>query len=266
MNAIYKVINQYEKMKNIMDRINNSSLFMNSESYKNHIINCVHEVYDVNNYGHDSLVTTILNNIEMTKHKIKIKECKSKQFKWWWYDKNEVKYNVFLIPGIKCFVNTLLSEEESKIFVSQLKEIFREKPRVDRLQEAICKDKIIQHKTYERLYRRIIHCAIGGYNYNKLDITVDKGNPILSENMCKKKHMNEIGSKEQFKNLVITMVSNYDKNLKKISEVMNKLETARGKELKVVITKIKRTIMLYYLQSIIDYKNILKTIRLYITT
>lgn len=47
---------------------------------------------------------------------------------------------------------------------------------------------------------------------------------------------------------------------------MNKLETARGKELKVVITKIKRTIMLYYLQSIIDYKNILKTIRLYITT
>ena len=58
-------------------------------------------------------------------------------------------------------------------------------------------------------------------------------------------------------------MNNYVKNLKKISEVMTNLETAKGKKLKVVVIKIKRTIMLYYLQSIIDYKNLLKTIRLY---
>lgn len=262
MSNITKVTKEYEKLKVMINKMNLPT-FMDGEP-KKQIVDCVHEVYDVDNYGSDTLVTTILKNIEMTRHKIRIKECKSKQFKWWWYDKNEVKYNVFLIPGVRCFVNTLLSKEESKIFVSQLNEIFSEKPRDNRIHKAICEDEIIQHKTYERLYRKVIHCAIGGANnYNKLDISVDKGNPILSENMCKKKHIDEMSLQEQFKDLVLAMMNNYVKNLKKISEVMTNLETAKGKKLKVVVIKIKRTIMLYYLQSIIDYKNLLKTIRLY---
>lgn len=260
------------------NKIQNHELCVNtSKKYlkKIQLLTTIKYLYDVENIGKNNFASLIFNHIQIDNenNKIKIASCTSKQNKWWW--EIEEGLNVYLIPGIKYFVENNLSEKESKIFLGQLKEILKSNNST-KLDKYVCKDDLIKELTYEKLYQTIFHCKskiskTGGAKTQLVNIA--KHNPIISQNMCRTKTIYETKYRLQFKQMIQNMRNNYTKNLKKITKLLNtlvknengvyELRNISLKYLNVIDNKVKRTIILFYMQSLMDYKNILNTIRLY---
>lgn len=238
------------------------------------LIICIKQIYDIENNGKNSFGNLIFNQIIIKNNKLILKSCKSKQKKWWWLIEED--YNIFLIPGIEYFINEILTEKESKIFISQLKAIFKSTDNYTKLEKYICKDDIINQSTYEKLYKTVFYCKERQINKYKggmkedLLIKVNNNNPILSNNMCQKKEQYEVEYYLQFQQLVNTAKNNYIKNIETVKNLLILLTTQEellkditSKKFDNIEQKIKRTIILYFIQSLMDYKNILNIIRLY---
>ena len=234
----------------------------------------IKSIYDTENHGKNNFASLIFNHIVLDEknNTIKVSSCSSKQNKWWW--EIEEGLNVFLIPGIKDLVENILSEDESKLFIGQLTHVLKS-DNYTKLDKYVCKDVLIKEVTYEKLYQNFFHCKSkltkkGG----NILVNIAKHNPILSNNMCKTKTTYKVKYKLQFKQMIQIMKNNYIKNLKKVKKLLEMIIMKNDnsgymyrnislRQLYEIEIKVKRTIILFYMQSLMDYKNILNTIRIY---
>lgn len=275
-NSIHEFNDDYYLLSK--DEITNSSIKYCknvSDKYlrKLKLISCIKYIYDTENVGNNNISSLIQNHIIIDNEKkvLKLKSCKSKQKKWWWDE--EEGLNLLLIPGLKCFIENILSKKEKTIFIEQLKTVFKSND-YTKLHKYVCKDDIIKSITYEKLYKTIFYCKSfkkgGG---NKYLVNIEKYNPIISKNMCRSQIVYEYKYLLQFRQMVENMKSNYRKNILKVKNLLEVLVIKENDSFvfkKISSTmlyniekKIKRTIILFYMQSLMDYKNIFNTIRLY---
>lgn len=235
------------------------------------LITFIKYIYDTENVGKNNFATLIFNHIQVKDNIIKLKSCITKQNKWWW--ETEEGFNLLLIHGLKEFVENILTDKEVDIFIGQLKHVLKSK-NYTKLHKYVCKDDLIKDTTYEKLYKTVFYCKnVPKGGNNKYLINIQKHNPIFSKNMCKTETIYQLKYMLQFKQMIDNMQNNYIKNLKKIESLIEllifkennnyKLKDISYKTLNNIEHKIKRTVILFYMQSLIDYKNVLNTIRLY---
>lgn len=226
----------------------------------------IKSIYDLENNGDYSIGGIITRNIITKNNIIEILSCKSVQQEMGLME-NKVDFSK--LTGFKLFVNNYLTAVEKKNLMQQLDEIFNDN-NPKRLKKTVCNDILLTKETKTQLHKNV---KCGGSNL----IKVGPDNPILSWNLCVRRKkttavMNSSILKElkQFK-------SNYSKTFGELLDIINQIcsydneeqcfviNTINNVELNNIEKQLKENVTVFFLQSIIDFKNILNITNQYST-
>lgn len=233
------------------------------------IIYLIKYIYDLENYGDKSIGGIILRNIQINDDLFKVKYCDDKQEEI--FNSNR-GINFALLSGFDVFMKHMLSESEANNFYNQLS-IMLGKNDKQSLKKWVCKDVIISEDTYDKLHKTKFICHSGGNKLSDYYITVSKENPIFSWKYCSfpKEHISKTNN--DVKNALKDMKSNYKKNFNKIEDILNKLilfdnnryslQNVTSSQLNAIESDFKKVVMIFFIQSIIDYKNVLNIVKKY---
>jgi len=252
------------------------------------LIFCIKYIYDLENNGDKSIGGIITRNIKTKDDLLKVSYCESQQQELHNFERG---VNFSMLSGFDSFIKHILDPEEGQIFLKQLKIIMNGYDKKD-LKKWVCKDMIVNKELHSKIHKANFKCQSGGNSnvsnvksvksvksvkndISEIYIKVGPNNPILSWKLCSttKKHISK--NNKQLSQLIKNMKSNYSRNFKKIVFDLNKLVSINPatqeynlrnlshNDLKGIETSIKRTIIIFFIQSLSDYKNILNTIKLY---
>lgn len=235
------------------------------------IIYLIKYIYDLENNGDNSIGGIILRNIQINNDLFKVKYCDDKQEEI--FNSNQ-GINFTLLSGFDVFMKHMLSESEAKIFHNQLSVMLGRNDKKS-LKKWICKDLIISEDTYDKLHKTKFVCHSGGSSKsdNNYYVKVSKENPIFSWRYCSLSREYISKTNNDVKNALKDMKSNYKKNFNKIEEILNKLiifdnreysiQNLTSNQLSVIESDFKKIVMLFFIQSIQDYKNVLNIVKKY---
>jgi hypothetical protein len=256
---IFKEDNVYKKTK--MDMCNTISMH-----YKKIIklLFAIRLIYDLENHGENSIAGIISKNINISKHgHYEILFCKTKQTEFGY---QELDFSN--LKGLKFFVEEILSSSEKRLFIEQFQSILNY-PRVNYklLNKWICSDVLVPQYINEKIHQTTVSC--GG----KLLIAVPKENPIFSSKTCELISKFTSVENDQVSKEIEKMKKHYSKNLKCILQVLDTILKKDVKSNKVFFTdlsyskikqverKLKIYIIIFFMQSIADYKNIFNIVK-----
>jgi hypothetical protein len=240
------------------------------------LIFCIKYIYDLENNGDKSIGGIIMRNIKTTDDLIKVSVCESEQSDIRDFQKG---VNFSMLSGFDMFLKFILTDHESSLFLKQL-EIMLNTNDKNKLAKYVCKDMIVDKKTHSRIHKANFKCSHTGgkpmyVSNNDLFIKVGKNNPIFNWNLCAFKRTIIAKNIRQLNNILKEMKANYKTNFKKILEILDmlvyydkstesyKLLNVSNEALDIIEQKLKRTIVIFFIQSLSDYKNMLNTIKLY---
>lgn len=248
------------------------------------MVNMITQVYDLENGGNYSIAGIVKRNISMENGLLVVNYCNMNQFD---YDKNKrvEKVNFGNLKGIK-ILTSLMSKDEARAFTKHIGILLNGKMEESKLEKSICENNLLHNtKDFSDLYknRRGINIDCSNHKYYSdadsydLFLTVSKENPILSSKKCldKKKviiNLNDKSISKQSKKLhklYDTFTNNYEHNIKNVlSNIHDVLDFKKGLDidikdignldLQASLQKLKVHIMKFYINSIIDYQNLLK--------
>lgn len=240
------------------------------------LIFCIKYIYDLENNGDKSIGGIVMRNIKTMDDLVKVSVCESEQ--------NDIRdfqkgVNFSMLSGFDMFVKYILTDTEAKLFLKQVETMLNTDNK-KKLTKYVCKDLIVDKTTHTRIHKENFKCSQSGgkplYLTNEhLFLKVGKGNPIFNWNLCAFKRTIIAKNIRQLNNILKEMKGNYKTNFKKVLEILDlliyydrstqsyKLINVTNEQLNVIEQKLKRTIIIFFLQSLSDYKNLLNTIKLY---
>ena len=270
-----------------------------------YIICLIKHVYNLEKNGDLSIAGIVFRNIKIMDDIMEIDFCQVPQ-KSYKYDhsnsngnsKSITKINLGLVQGVAFFNKYFLKPTESKVFMNLMRIIFSRKQKKG-FNNHICQlvknkqltaEEIIQiEELYTNRFGEKLVCtespalrsngfespitsasATANDKLPNLYIEISENNPIFSNRMCLAGGQRVVklntpdGRKvhESYKK----MKANYNKNIKNIHDILNKLIYKQGEEymlkdiknneLEEVINSVKTQVKIFYMQSILDYQTI----------
>lgn len=253
-------------------------------------------VYNLEHHGDLSIGGIIMRNIRVLDDIMEINFCDQAHKDYRGYmgpkgkEANHIKSQIdpfkvdfSRLEGFKFFIDYFLDSSEASAFLGILKAILARSTK-GKVSSTICgfvKDRQLNKddiKELELLYtsrfQGKLNCQMGG-SLN-MRIFVNKDNPILAKDLClaPRKIIIKTSSKEGHEVVTSyhTLKENYNKNIKKLYNILNKfIEKRNGyyslrdidkKTLDSIIQEVKLNIKVFFLQSIIDYQNLLDKAKL----
>lgn len=250
-----------------------------------YILSLVKAVYDLEGGGDDSLAGIMKRNIHISNDIMQINYCSVPHRDY--AAKNSSQINFSNLEGLQMFVEHFLTAGERDSFLTQMKAIFARRTG-KKLDDALCNDPLVPVEVYKKAYA---HKLPKGLTCDKqmtplmkkpksvdLLFEVVENNPILHSHYCgsQKKVLISLKSKtkdnEKVMELYNAMHKNYKDNIAKVMSIMQmlvskhrgddgtdayKLKDLSNDDLAEIIKKVKQTIILFYVQSIIDFQVLL---------
>lgn len=249
-----------------------------------YILSLIKYVYNIEKYGDLSISGIIFRNIVILDDIMEINYCDAPHRDYSSKSDNH-KLDFSQLEGFSFFVNYFLDRTESASFIKLFKILF-ETNNKQNINNKLCEysfnkeiDSEIMRLYYNKFNEKL---KCNNIDNNKKDIDnkynllfyVGKNNPILSKLYCyaHKKIIFKINTKEGKKiyNLYLKMKKNYDNNISKIHNILNKIILHNTKENKYelkdidkktldnIIKDVKNIIIEFYLNSLVDFQILLK--------
>lgn len=221
-------------------------------------------IYDSEYVGANSIAGIINKNMNFTKtDEFEILFCSSKQTS---YGSNKLDFSN--LTGLQFFVDEILSASEKTRFLNQFQSMLNSpKQNSKKLEKFICSDILVPQHINENLHQTTVIC--GG----KIMLNVKEQNPIFSARSCAtplSKH--KVKANKQIMKELRNFDNHYENNLTKLIDVLNQIIRRDAKN-KVFITNLsypfvkdierslKINIIVFFMQSIADYKNIFNIVK-----
>ena len=241
-----------------------------------YILSLIKHVYDLEGNGDNSLAGIISRNIHITSNTMELQFCSIPHKD---YDsQHSDKIDFGNLQGLKLLTEHFLTPVEKYAFIEQLKNIFSRKPR-HKLIDSICHDALVPldkyNKIYSQKFKNTIVCdkkssRIPRQKNVDLMFEVVADNPILHTRYCfsKKRLIIPIDKSDSHVRHLLklhdTMNTNYMNNVESVLAVLqmlvekNKngefsLKNISNEELQSIVKDVKRTVIIFYIQSIVDY-------------
>lgn len=247
------------------------------------LVQAMYKIMDAENNGENSIAGICIRNINQIDELVEVKYCESKQYH------NNVfattttttptaksikiarKLDLSQLSGFATLIDDVLSKDESRVFKNLVGSLLLEKRM--RLNEA---DKLIMKKfdTFDNeIYQMNADMKQkgGGGGSSQMLFAVSENNPIFSTDTCfiKKKYIlpkSKIILKKLQKQeddfLYIMGILNEllgEMIIKNAADESLELKLLTEKQLAALENKAKKTLMMFYLQSIVNYNIILKS-------
>ena len=241
------------------------------------IIYLIKYIYDLENFGDKSIGGIIMRNIQIKENLVEISYCETKQEEPYSFNGG---VNFSNLAGFDMFVNTFLSKEESKNFLGQFQEMLTNYNK-KKLKKFICKDVIVNNETHNKIHNTTFQCFSGGgqnIDQKKIMLKVTPYNPIFSWNLCLQSKKRVATYNRRIINSIRKLQSTYKENFSNMISLLNEiiqfndenqtyeLKLLTSTELDVIEKEIKKIVILFFMQSIVEYKNVFNTITKYSVT
>jgi hypothetical protein len=148
-----------------------------------------------------------------------------------------------------------------------------------KLKRFICKDVIVDNETHNKIHDATFQCQSGGENTKKdIMLKVTPYNPIFSWKLCLRSKKRVATYNRRIINSIRKLQSSYKENFSEVFSILNQLiifnKSTETYELKLITSsdldiieiQMKRIIIMFFMQSIVEYKNVLNTITKYSLT
>jgi hypothetical protein len=246
-----------------------------------YLLTLIKYVYDLEHHGDYSIAGIMFRNLKIEEDILSIKYCGMPQRD---YSKPNVqdvpdkRINFQQLEGLSFFVEYVLDKEESKTFMSAWKAILERKNKsiVKRQLCALLNKKSIDKSltsSLEEAYKTKYNDTMTGGSPEFL-VNIAKDNPVFLKEYCYdvRQIVVQLGtnSSKDVEKALNTMKQNYMKNLTWVEKILYQLVVVKQRqtkeyelkditkiELDEVASKIKSTICLFYVQSLLDYQNLL---------
>ena len=234
------------------------------------IIHCIKYIYDLENNGKNSISAIISKNIRVEDKSIKVLSCESYQTDIQFFQ-NGVNFSQ--LNGFDYFVKNILTDSESNLFLNQM-QIMLDKYNKKKLKQYVCKDLIVDVKEHSNIHKDKFVCYRGGGGRD-IYIKVNKENPIFNWNTCSRSKTYQSEPLKQIVSLIKTNKRNYINNLNFVLNILGEivyfdrstkmynLKQIPYYQINQIEIKFKRVVIIFFMQSLADYKNILNTIKLH---
>lgn len=234
-------------------------------------------VYNLETHGDLSVTGIIFHMIKVVDDMMEIRFCGIPHKKYTDIGRDAYKIDFSKLEGLKFFTEYFLHPEEAHTFVSLLKSVLA-RDNANKLQESMCsyvaKHGIKDIKKLEQMIKtrfpktRKLQCMRGGAH---LMFSVEKDNPIFQYESCGAPmkvvvKLNTSHGKKVYKQYQ-QMKANYKSNLNNVHAILNtiaeikngqfELKDMNKQDLDTAIDKIKWEVKHFYLQSILDFQNLL---------
>jgi hypothetical protein len=247
-----------------------------------YLLTLIKYVYDLEHHGDYSIAGIIFRNLQVEDDILSIKYCAMSQKDFSKASNSALtqtdkRVNFKQLEGLSFFVEYVLDKEESQSFMSAWKAVIERKGKTV-VKKRLCD--LLNRKTIDRTLTASLEDAYKAKYNDKLGLTggspdmlvaVAPDNPVFLKEYCydAKQIVVRLGTKnsQEVETAFKTMKANYDKNVACIEKILYSLVSVKGKqyELKDVVkqdldtiaTKLKYTISMFYIQSILDYQNLL---------
>jgi len=234
-------------------------------------IHCIKYIYDLENNGKNSISAIISKNIKVDDKSIKVVSCESYQTDIQFFQKG---VNFSQLSGFDFFVKNILTDSESKLFLSQV-QVILDKYDKKKLKKYVCKDLLVDVQQHSKIHKNKFVCYQGGGR--DIFIKVNKENPVFNWNTCSYQKTYESEMLKQMVTLVKKSKRNYINNLNQVLDILNEmvyydrsahkynLKSLTYDDLNEIEINLKQVVLIFFMQSLADYKNILNTIKLHST-
>lgn len=273
----------------VEDNVNNSRASKNDlckEIAKHYIkilyvIALIKRVYDLEHSGDNSIAGIMERNIKIVDSVMQINYC-SIPHKDYVSQGTAADVDFNNLEGLYVFVENFLTPVERHIFVEQLKAVFARKQKY-RVEEMVCNDTLITLDEYNNLYKRRYNKQFTCSNVHEfkrehsidLMFEVAANNPVMHSKHCFSRKqvmipMTNAMKDENVRELVALykeMRQNYIKNVDLVLAILGrlivkddqqfKLKDIDTAELEAVIHEVKRVVIMFYVQSIVDFQTLL---------
>lgn len=265
-----------------------------------YVLSLIKYVYNVESDGDFSIAGIIYRNIRIVDNIMQIHFCNTahKDYKNVESSSDAYKIDFAKLEGLKFFCMYFLDPQESIAFVGLLKKLLGRSTKGE-FKRLACESvgaKTFNVKDLEALYKSKygeskLVCggamsakgmsggdglAMKKQRFPSLMVNIEAGNTVFSKEYCHETHqrvvsLNNKGGQE-VKSLYDLMLKNYRANVSGIHTILNKLvvKTKDGSfelkeigadELETIIGEVKDKCKMFYLQSIIDFQNMLDKAR-----
>ena len=236
------------------------------------LLSVIREIYDIENGGDFSLVGILFRNMDNIEGMFQVSYCGMNQEP---LDGGD-RVDFGKLKGLKRFVKEMLTEEEARTFLMHLKQLFGNMKK-RKISELVCKDTLVSLDTYKAIYKDIpidFSCQSGGaVSDAHLLFFVSKDKPIISFDLCYDKQKMTMPYDTTIKNLFKKFKSDYVYNLDKLTTIIHrliyfhhpsssyKLKDLSHDELISIEIEVKRTIIVFFIQSMVNYYKIFNYIK-----
>jgi hypothetical protein len=235
------------------------------------VIHIIKNIYNLENNGDMSIGGILLRNIHVKNNMIDILSCKSTQQEMGIYNgDNTVDFSK--LTGFSLFVNNFLTPSEKKNLIDQLSEIFNGYNK-GKLKKMICRD-IVENKKHNNIHNTTFQCGgkggdKGGGKSSSVLIKVGPNNPILSWNLCAVRKKTTAILNKDIMNQLKKFKNNYRNTLNEVLQIVNELcvfdeekkqymlYNLNEEQLVDIEQRLKQNIIIFFIQSLVDYKTIL---------
>jgi hypothetical protein len=252
-----------------------------------YIFTLVKTVYDLEHSGDNSIAGIIQRNVRNVNNIMELHYCSIPHKD---YDlKPADKINFEHLEGFKVFVEHFLTPVERYAFLEQFKAVFARKPR-HKVLDAICQDTLVPLDVYEKIYEKRftekkLHCkkdtSVSKKSVDHLNLMFEvvADNPVLHTHYCyshkkliipldsNEPHVQKVN--ELYKEMHKHYVTNVDNILAillrlvdRVSHDKYKLKNISNDQLLDIIKDVKKNVVTFYIQSIIDYQVLLDEAKL----
>lgn len=236
------------------------------------ILHMIRIIYDLENKGNNSIAGLVNKNISIIDGVVQLTYCESIQL-----EESNGKLNMDKLAGLSEFVNSILTKEESKVFIKHFQELFlTEHYDMKKIGNHICKNTLLKKKEFQNIYNiSQVKCGGNSNGYitprnHDLRFDIKSKNLIFDLKFCLNPKVFVIKEHKEIKKLIQTFYKGYLSNLKNIKNtvkeitVFNKetntlvLKTLTSYNIDYIEHKFKKNVMIFFLESIVNYKKILK--------
>lgn len=247
-----------------------------------YMLTLIKMVYDIENNGDNSIAGIMERNITIVDGIMQIQYC-SIPHKDYISEGKAANVDFGNLEGLQVFVDNFLTPVERHAFVEQMKSVFARKQRY-RIEEIVCNDSLVHIDEYNKIFAnkfpgKPFTCAnartFKRANTVDLMFAVAENNPILHSKHCyaQKQLVIPLNQKasgiKYLSELYKDMHRHYEQNITEVLRVIGRLvsqapETGEYKlrdvsssELEDVIRDLKKVIIAFYVQSIVDFQVLL---------
>lgn len=224
------------------------------------LLHTVRRIYDVESQGDYSIAGILLRNITVREGLVEARFCAGPQEELGTFDKG---VDFSKLAGFRTFVDDMLSPQERSVFMGHLRELLN---RADMrfIRKWIDRDLLVSKREYKRVYR--------GGDPKAVFVKVAAGNPILSWQLCanQKSHIAKVNPEllraiKQFRDRYRANMREIQKSIGALlrEDDASQLRDVNEAELDGIERELKRTLVLFFVESLVNYRHVLTVAQKY---